>query len=67
MARGIGGHESTVMGTDEWLTPQPILKALGPFDLDPCAPANRPWDMATRHFTRADDGLIQPWGGGWCG
>ena len=49
--------------TVEWLTPPEILKALGPFDLDPCAPADRPWDMAARHYTRADDGLSLPWGG----
>lgn len=46
---------------DEWLTPQNILNALGPFDLDPCAPINRPWDMAARHYTVADDGLSKPW------
>ena len=48
---------------DEWLTPQNILNALGPFDLDPCAPINRPWDMAARHYTVADDGLSKPWAG----
>ena len=48
---------------DEWLTPQNILSALGPFDLDPCAPINRPWDMAARHYTVADDGLSKPWAG----
>jgi hypothetical protein len=51
------------LGKDEWLTPPDILTALGPFDLDPCAPINRPWDMATRHFTVRDDGLSQPWSG----
>ncbi len=48
---------------DEWLTPPDILSALGPFDLDPCAPINRPWDTAARHYTVADDGLSQPWAG----
>ncbi len=48
---------------DEWLTPPDILSALGPFDLDPCAPINRPWDMAARHYTVADDGLSKPWVG----
>lgn len=47
----------------EWLTPPSILKALGEFDLDPCAPINRPWDMAKRHYTIEDDGLLQEWGG----
>lgn len=30
---------------EEWLTPPYILEALGGFDLDPCAPEFRPWDM----------------------
>lgn len=46
---------------DEWLTPRHVLAALAPFDLDPCAPEVRPWPMAAKHFTRADDGLAQPW------
>lgn len=50
-------------GAVEWLTPPAILKALGTFDLDPCAPINRPWDIATRHYTVADDGLSLPWSG----
>lgn len=48
---------------DEWLTPPEILRALGPFDLDPCAPVNRPWPMAARHYTKLDDGLSLPWRG----
>ena len=48
---------------DEWLTPPEIIKALGPFDLDPCAPVNRPWDTASRHYTVQDNGLTQPWYG----
>lgn len=46
---------------DEWLTPPHILKALGSFDLDPCAPIVRPWDMAYRHYTIEDNGLSLPW------
>lgn len=48
---------------DEWLTPPEILRALGPFDLDPAAPCRRPWDMAARHYTKIDDGMAQPWKG----
>lgn len=61
--RAYGAHESTAMKTDVWLTPPEILEALGPFDLDPCAPAVRPWDMAKTHYTRADNGLWKPWAG----
>lgn len=64
MSKGIGGHQRAYQGrSDEWLTPPFILDALGPFDLDPCAPVIRPWDMAAKHYTVEDDGLAQPWAG----
>jgi hypothetical protein len=63
LSLGIGGHQSARMGNDEWLTPPHIIKALGPFDLDPCAPVVRPWDTAARHYTVEDNGLAQPWEG----
>lgn len=50
-------------GHDEWLTPPAIVQALGAFDLDPCAPVVRPWDLAAKHYSKEDDGLAQPWGG----
>ena len=55
------GKSST--GRNDWLTPPHILRRLGPFDLDPCAPINRPWDTAEHHYTIEDDGLKQPWFG----
>jgi hypothetical protein len=61
------GNEATVSGTDVWLTPRPILEALGEFDLDPCSSLNRPWDTAKHHYTIEDDGLAQEWFGRvWC-
>lgn len=48
---------------DQWLTPPWIIETLGLFDLDPCAPVNRPWDTAKEHFTKFDDGLSKPWHG----
>lgn len=52
---------------DEWLTPPEIIHALGPFDLDPCAPIKRPWATAEQHFTIEDNGLLKPWAGlVWC-
>lgn len=57
------GNEATVAGTDVWLTPPYILRALGEFDLDPCASLNRPWDTAKHHYTIEDDGLQQEWFG----
>jgi hypothetical protein len=51
-----------------WLTPRGVLKALGQFDLDPCAaPEPRPWPTATRHITLPEDGLAAEWEGRvWC-
>lgn len=60
---GIGSHQSARMKNDEWLTPPHVLRALGQFDLDPCAPVVRPWPMADRHYTAEDDGLAHPWAG----
>ena len=61
----LSSHQrDTVVGiNDEWLTPPEIVDAVGPFDLDPCAPINRPWDTAAHHYTLVDDGLSQPWFG----
>lgn len=61
---GIGSHHSARAISDEWLTPPEILSALGPFDLDPCAPIDHPfWTGTASQFTVADDGLAQDWEG----
>lgn len=60
---GIGSHHSARALTDEWLTPPDLLARLGPFDLDPCSPVDRPWDTAAAHLTVEDDGLSTPWHG----
>lgn len=59
----LSGHQSAKMKSDEWLTPPYILLHLGGFDLDPCAPIDRPWNMAKHHFTVEDDGLEKEWFG----
>lgn len=61
--KGMGSHQSANMKKDEWLTPPRLIKALGDFDLDPCAPILRPWPTAKKHFTVEDDGLVLPWTG----
>lgn len=67
LRNGIGSHQSSNMGTDEWLTPPYILNQLGTFDLDPCAPIIRPWDTAKKHYTIEDNGLTKEWNGRvWC-
>ena len=50
-------------GNKTWLTPPHIVKALGPFDLDPCCPPTMPWRTATRMVCRPDDGLAVDWSG----
>lgn len=59
----IGSHQTTVGKSQTHLTPWPIIEALGPFDLDPCAADPRPWDCANFNYTEAWDGLRQPWFG----
>lgn len=59
----LSAHQSARMKNDEWLTPPEILAALGPFDLDPCSPTVMPWALARERYTKADDGLAQPWFG----
>lgn len=54
---------TNTINKDEWLTPPWLLSRLGSFDLDPCAPVNRPWPTASRHYTVLDDGLSRPWKG----
>lgn len=63
----MSSHQSARMKNDEWLTPPEILRALGKFDLDPCAPVVRPWNTAATHYTKMDDGLNKAWMGRvWC-
>jgi len=63
MRKGDTARTQATEWNDEWLTPLHIVEALGPFDLDPCAPVRRPWPTAARHCTVEDDGLLQPWNG----
>lgn len=63
----LSGHQSARMKNDEWLTPPEILRALGAFDLDPCAPVFRPWETAKMYHTVLTDGLAHQWFGRvWC-
>lgn len=59
----LSGHQSAAMKSDTWLTPPQWIKALGPFDLDPCCPPVMPWPTAAKMLTEAQDGLATPWEG----
>jgi hypothetical protein len=61
--KGIGGHQKVIGTNDEWLTPPELIKQLGEFDLDPCAPVVRPWPTAKQHYTIDDNGLLLEWNG----
>lgn len=62
----LGGESQDLGGAQRevrWLTPKPIVEALGQFDLDPCgAPGH---SLATRTYIleNGDDGLRDPWEG----
>lgn len=63
-SKGIGGHHRGHRGrTDTWLTPPAIIKALAPFDLDPCCPPDMPWKTASAMISEPDDGLSAAWHG----
>jgi hypothetical protein len=64
------GRLSNPRPSDEHYTPPVYLERVrrvldGGIDLDPCAPTdpNARTVPATRHWTREDDGLSQPWEG----
>src|SRR5579859_7250258 len=61
--KGMGSHQSAHMDTDVWLSDPKIIRANGEFDLDPCAPAKRKWDMAKAHYCLPQNGLLLPWFG----
>lgn len=58
-------HDRSENTKHEWLTDPPLIRALGAFDLDPCAPVPeiRPWDTAAKHYDIETDGLLQSWFG----
>jgi hypothetical protein len=59
----MSGHQSPAMKSDTWLTPPEWIRALGPFDTDPCCPPVMPWPTATTMYSEAQNGLAQPWVG----
>jgi hypothetical protein len=52
-------HTRREFATDDWITPPEIIRALGPFGLDPCACDPQPVKTATMSFTA--NGLTQRW------
>jgi hypothetical protein len=59
----LGSHQRCVGKSQVHLTPKWLIERLGPFDLDPCAATDRPWDCAKRNYVEAANGLALPWEG----
>lgn len=59
------GEEQAEATSDDVFTPRWVFDQLGlTFDLDVAAPQGGiPWIPAQRFFTKAEDGLAQPWHG----
>jgi hypothetical protein len=66
---GMGGHHGSRSTTDEWLTPPEIIRALGDFDLDPCASCSQTHITGTvmgigrARYCKCDDGYSKEWKG----
>lgn len=61
---GMGGHQAGKPDTTTWLTPLPLIRALGgaeSFDLDPCG--MKGWPTARQSYCLPQDGLALPWHG----
>jgi DNA N-6-adenine-methyltransferase Dam len=57
-------HEPSIGMSDDWFTPREYFEALGlTFDLDVASPGPGHWVPARKIYTKADDGLAQPWHG----
>ncbi len=54
-------HEKAKSETTTWLTPLPLIEALGQFDLDPCGFPGH--DTAHAMLYQPADGLKEPWFG----
>lgn len=62
--KAMGGHQSAAAKSTTWLTPPPIISALGgaeSFDLDPCGFPG--WATARHLICTPDDGLAADWFG----
>lgn len=59
------GSPQTQATKDDYYTPEWVFDAMGlRFDIDVCAPPSGvPWVPADQFYTKADDGLLQPWVG----
>ncbi len=60
------GHEKPHEGiTNDWITPEKLVRIFGQFDLDPCESDSQPWPCGIRGYrlARGENGLLLPWAG----
>lgn len=60
--RGIHSRPNNGL-TNDWISPPEIVKALGPFDLDPCAHPKQFYRTARTMISPPNDGLAESWKG----
>lgn len=61
--RWLGGEGQHGKRETRWLTPKPLVEALGHFDLDPCGAPGHELADRTYLLENGDDGLVAPWTG----
>lgn len=68
-ANGARPYSDQQNWSNDYLTPRALVRALGPFDTDPCCPQwkdgrlRMPWRTARRMITPSQDGLQAEWRG----
>lgn len=60
---GENGHLGSIQRQTRWLTPKPLVEALGDFDLDPCGAPNHDLAKRTYLLENGEDGLEKTWEG----
>ena len=60
---GENQNEGSRQRQTRWLTPRPIVEALGAFDLDPCGAPGHTLAERTYLIDNGEDGLTLPWEG----
>jgi len=59
---GIGGHQSHIRFSDDWITPPSVIAALGVFSFDPCPSSiQKSGYLGMRCWDYGTDALVQDW------
>ena len=58
-----GAEETNMVASDEWYTPEHVVRSFGRFDCDPCAALSPTFRTAGVMYNKFDDGLTKEWVG----